>query len=51
MRGTKQGPVRAEAWIDRVDGIKTFARGTLSDAEGVSVEADGIFIKPSWARE
>ena len=50
MRGTKQGPVRAEAWIDRVDGIKTFARGTLSDAEGVSVEADGIFIRPQWAR-
>lgn len=51
VRGTKQGPVRAEAWIDRVDGVKTFARGTLSDVDGVSVEADGIFIRPSWARE
>lgn len=51
VRGTKQGPVRAEAWIDRVDGVKTFARGTLSDVDGVSVEADGIFIQPSWARE
>jgi hypothetical protein len=51
LRGTPLGRVRAEAWIDRTDGVKTFARGTLSDAEGVTVEADGIFIRPQWARE
>jgi acyl-coenzyme A thioesterase PaaI-like protein len=51
LRGTPLGPLRAEAWIDRVDGFKTYARGTLSDAEGVTVEADGIFIKPAWARD
>jgi hypothetical protein len=51
LRGTPLGRVRAEAWVDRTDGVKTFARGTLSDAEGITVEADGIFIRPSWARE
>ena len=51
LRGTPLGRVRTEAWIDRVDGVKTFARGTISDAEGITVEADGIFIRPAWARE
>lgn len=51
LRGTPLGRVRTEAWVDRVDGVKTFARGTISDAEGITVEADGIFIRPSWARE
>ena len=51
LRGTPLGRVRAEAWVDRTDGVKTFARGTLADAEGVTVEADGIFIRPQWARE
>ena len=50
LRGTPLGRIRTEAWIDRVDGVKTFARGTISDASGVTVEADGIFIRPSWAR-
>lgn len=51
LRGTPLGRVRAEAWVDRTDGVKTYARGTLSDTEGVTVEADGIFIRPQWARE
>ncbi|BCI53963.1 thioesterase [Mycolicibacterium litorale] len=50
LRGTPLGALRAEAWIDRTDGVKTFARGVLRDADGVTVEADGIFIRPSWAR-
>jgi hypothetical protein len=50
LRGTPLGRIRTEAWIDRVDGVKTFARGTISDASGITVEADGIFIRPSWAR-
>lgn len=50
-RGTPLGPLSAEAHIDRVDGIKTFAVGTLSDADGVTVEAEGVFILPRWARE
>ncbi|MGE2715971.1 PaaI family thioesterase [Mycolicibacterium litorale] len=51
LRGTPLGPLHAEAWIDRTDGVKTFARGVLRDADGVTVEADGIFIKPAWARD
>ena len=50
-RGTPLGDLRAEAWIDRVEGIKTYAKGHLKDAEGVTVEAEGVFILPKWARE
>lgn len=49
-RGTPLGALRGEAWIERVDGIKTWAKGQLSDAEGVTVEAEGLFILPKWAR-
>ncbi|MGO9506821.1 MAG: PaaI family thioesterase [Mycobacterium sp.] len=51
LRGTPLGPLRCEAWIDRVEGRKVFARGTISDAAGITVESEGIFIEPSWARE
>ena len=51
LRGTPLGPLRAEAFIERVEGIKTYARGYLGDAGGWSVEADGVFIRPAWARD
>ncbi|ORW32426.1 thioesterase [Mycobacterium paraense] len=51
LRGTPLGPLRSEAWIEGKEGVKVFARGTISDASGVTVEADGVFIEPSWARE
>ncbi|MEZ0363399.1 PaaI family thioesterase [Mycobacterium sp. pUA109] len=51
LRGTPLGPLRVEAFAERVEGVKTFARGYLSDAEGVTVEADGVFIMPAWARD
>jgi hypothetical protein len=50
LRGTPLGPLRAEAFIDRIEGAKTYARGYLSDADGYTVEADGVFIEPAWAR-
>ncbi|WP_036569588.1 PaaI family thioesterase [Nocardioides sp. URHA0032] len=50
-RGTPLGDLRAEAWIERSEGIKTWARGHLMDADGVTVEAEGLFILPRWARE
>jgi acyl-coenzyme A thioesterase PaaI-like protein len=50
-RGTPLGDLHAEASIDRVDGIKTFAIGSISDTDGVTVEAEGVFILPKWARE
>lgn len=50
LRGTPLGPLRAEAHIDRVEDHKTYARGVLSDAQGPTAEADGVFITPAWAR-
>lgn len=49
-RGTPLGPLRAEARIDRNEGRKTVVLGTLSDADGVTVEAEGIFIGPPAAQ-
>jgi acyl-coenzyme A thioesterase PaaI-like protein len=46
LRGTPLGPLRAEARIDRVEGVKTFAIGHLSDVEGITVQAKGVFIHP-----
>ncbi|MGE2688704.1 PaaI family thioesterase [Mycolicibacterium pulveris] len=51
LRGTPLGPLRAEAYIERTEGAKTYARGYLSDAEGTTVEAEGVFIVPAWARD
>ncbi|MGB3484710.1 MAG: PaaI family thioesterase [Mycobacterium sp.] len=51
LRGTPLGALRAEAYIERVDGVKTFARGFIADEEGPTVEAEGVFILPSWARD
>ncbi|TQF68232.1 PaaI family thioesterase [Rhodococcus spelaei] len=50
-RSTPLGPLRAQARVDRVEGVKTFVVGSLSDADGVTVEAEGVFILPAWARE
>jgi acyl-coenzyme A thioesterase PaaI-like protein len=47
LRGTPLGAVHAEARVDRVDGVKTYAVGSISDSDGsVTVEAEGIFIHP-----
>ena len=51
LRGTPLGKLRAEAAIERTDGYKTFVSGHMSDSEGKTVEAEGIFIKPAWARD
>ncbi|MGA8847116.1 MAG: PaaI family thioesterase [Nocardioides sp.] len=50
-QATPLGDLRAEAWIDRSEGIKTWAKGHLLGPEGVTVEAEGVFILPRWARE
>ncbi|MCV7175674.1 PaaI family thioesterase [Mycolicibacterium sphagni] len=44
--GTRLGPLRAEARVDRVEGAKTFAVGHLSTPDGVTVRAEGVFIHP-----
>jgi acyl-coenzyme A thioesterase PaaI-like protein len=47
LRGTRLGrPLRADARVDRVEGVKTFASGQIADAEGTTVQAEGIFIQP-----
>jgi len=51
VRGTPLGRLRAEACVERTEGVKAFVSGHLSDAEGITVEAEGIFIKPAWARD
>lgn len=44
---TPLGRLRAESWVEREDGAKTFAAGHLLDVQGrVTVAAEGIFIRP-----
>lgn len=50
-RGTPLGDLHAEAWIERREGRKTIVHGALSDAEGTTVECEGLFILPRWAVE
>lgn len=51
-RPTPLGELSGEAWIDHVEGYKTTVKGHLKDAEGrPTVEAEGLFILPRWARE
>ncbi len=51
VRATRLGHLHAEAITTRIDGVKTFASGHLADEEGVTVEAEGVFILPRWARD
>lgn len=51
LRPTPLGPLRTHAEIVRTEGVKTFAAGTISDAEGPTVQAEGVFIRPKWARD
>ncbi len=49
VRPTKLGRLHAEAHVERHDGSKTFAVGHISDDNGVTVEAEGVFIRPKGA--
>ncbi|GFG75936.1 PaaI family thioesterase [Mycobacterium botniense] len=50
VRATRLGHLHAEATTTRTDGVKTFAVGHLADDDGVTVQAEGVFILPRWAR-
>jgi acyl-coenzyme A thioesterase PaaI-like protein len=50
LRATRLGHLHAEATTTCIDGVKTFAAGHLADDEGITVEAEGVFILPRWAR-
>jgi acyl-coenzyme A thioesterase PaaI-like protein len=39
-------PLRAHAHVERTDGVKTYAVGHIADEDGVTVEAEGVFISP-----
>jgi acyl-coenzyme A thioesterase PaaI-like protein len=38
--------LRAEAHVERTEGVKTFSVGQLADEDGITVEAEGVFIHP-----
>jgi acyl-coenzyme A thioesterase PaaI-like protein len=51
LRGTPLSqPLRAEAHVHRIEGAKIFAIGHIADAEGITVQAEGVFIHPREAR-
>ncbi|WP_052688964.1 PaaI family thioesterase [Williamsia herbipolensis] len=45
-RATPLGPVHLEAAVTGTDGRKKTVHGSLSDADGITVTAEGIFIMP-----
>ncbi|MFS3129132.1 PaaI family thioesterase [Nocardioides sp. Bht2] len=49
-RGTPLGALRVEAKATHHEGVKTFVSGTISDADGICVEAEGVFILPAATR-
>ncbi|WP_244931168.1 PaaI family thioesterase [Nocardioides sp. W7] len=50
-RPTPLGPVSLAGWISGEEGSKVFVHAELSAADGVTVEADGVFVIPRWARD
>jgi acyl-coenzyme A thioesterase PaaI-like protein len=50
VRPTRLGNLHAEARIVRTEGVKAYTVGHLADEDGVTVEAEGVFIQPRWAR-
>lgn len=51
LRATPLGPLHVEAAPTRTEGVKTFCSGHIADADGITVEAEGVFILPRWLRE
>lgn len=51
LRATPLGRLRAEARMDRVEGVKTYVTGHLSSGGEICVEAEAVFILPVALRE
>ena len=51
LRATPLGALHVEALRTRADGVKTYCTGTIADAGGITVEAEGVFITPRWLRD
>lgn len=50
LRPTPLGRLHAEAAIRETQGVKTFCTGHIADSQGVTVEAEGVFITPRALR-
>jgi acyl-coenzyme A thioesterase PaaI-like protein len=49
---TPLGPLACEAWVVEASEWKTLVKGHLLDEDGrPTVEAEGLFVVPAWARE
>ncbi len=51
QRGTPLGALSMTARVDAIDGRKVTVTGELSDADGVTATAEGLFIRPRAAAE
>ena len=51
VRATGLGHLHAEAIRTRSEGVKTYCAGHIADGEGITVEAEGVFITPRWLRD
>lgn len=51
LRPTKLGALHTAAISTGTEGVKTFCRGHIADAEGITVQAEGVFITPRWLRD
>src|ERR1700743_707626 len=51
VRATRLGRLPAQATTTHTEGVKTYAVGHLADDEGITVQAEGVFIQPRWARD
>jgi acyl-coenzyme A thioesterase PaaI-like protein len=49
VRGTELGPLRLEGRITGEEGRKVFVAASVQDVDGLTVEAEGVFVIPSWA--
>ena len=43
------GPVRVEGRIAREEGRKVYVEATITGSSGIALEADGVFITPTWS--
>ncbi len=50
VRGTPLGDLHVEARAVRTEGVKTFVEGSIRDAKGECVRAEGVFILPAAVR-
>ena len=43
------GPVRVEGRVAREEGRKVFVEASITGSSGIALEADGVFITPTWS--